>query len=171
MNPLVTVWTSITVTILSLFLSVQSFSQAADTGYVITNNHDTLWGRFKDDILSKKIKIYINGELKKFNVIELLGYKNGDEINKRFSNDKYMATLKRAGSINLWVIDVKGEYGFTQYFLEKDGVNCELNKRTWRTTIADWLKDYNCDSELLKNELRINKVEKIIEEYNACKKS
>jgi hypothetical protein len=82
-----------------------------------------------------------------------------------------MATLEKAGEINLWVIRVNGEHGFVQYFLEKDGVSCQLTKKTWKTTIADWLKDYNCDSELLKNELRINKVEKIIEEYNSCKRS
>ena len=76
-----------------LFTTLQSFSQSADSGYVITNNHDTLYGKFRDDILSKKVKIYINGELKKFDVTELIGYKKGDEINKRFSNDLYMATL------------------------------------------------------------------------------
>jgi hypothetical protein len=155
--------------ILFVLWGLQSFSQVADTGYVITNSQDTLWGSFKEDMLSKKVKIYINGELKKFDVTELLGYKKGNEINKRFSNDYYMATLEKAGKINLWVIDVRGEHGFVQYFLEKDGVSCQLTKKTWKTTIADWLKDYSCDSELLKNELRINKLEKIIEEYNSCK--
>lgn len=159
------------IAILLMLLTLQSFPQKADTGYVITNSQDTLWGTFKQDLLSKKIKIYINGELKKFNINELISYKKGNEINKRFSNRLFMATLEKEGPINLWAIRVIGPNDFTQIFLEKDGVSCELNKKNWKTTIAGWLKDYSCDSELLKNELRINKAEKIIEEYNSCKKS
>ena len=153
-----------------LFFTLQSLSQSTDSGYVITNNHDTLYGTFRDDILSKKIKIYINGELKKFDVTELLGYKKGDEINKRFSNDLYMATLEKPGKISIWVIEVNGQYGFIQYFLEKDGVGVELTTYNWNTFIADWLKDYDCDSELFKKKLTIKKFKKIIEAYNSCLK-
>jgi hypothetical protein len=63
------------IAVLFIFWGLQSLSQAADTGYVIMNNQDTLWGSFKEDMLSKKVKIYINGKLKKFDVTELLGYK------------------------------------------------------------------------------------------------
>jgi hypothetical protein len=155
--------------VLFVLFQLQSFSQNTDAGYVITNNNDTIRGTFKNDILSKKIKIIINGELKKFDVTELLGYVKGDEINKRFSNNLYMATLEKSGRINIWAIRVEGEgHDFNQFFLEKDGVSCELTRKTWKTTIADWLKDYDCNAELMKN-LSIKKFEKIIEEYNSCK--
>src|SRR5690349_17116501 len=116
-----------------LFLVLHGFSQSTDSGYVITNSHDTLYGTYREDILSKKIKFYINGELKKFSVTELLGYKRSEEINKRFTNNLYMATLEKTGPINLWTIRVKGQYGFNQYFLEKDGVGVELTKNSWKT--------------------------------------
>jgi len=103
-------------------------------------------------------------------VTELLGYKKGNEINKRFTNDLFMATLEKEGRINVWAIKVNGEFGFTQYFLEKDGVSCELTKKSWKTTILDWLKDYDCNADIMKD-LKINRFQKIIEEYNSCKKS
>lgn len=144
------------------------FSQSPDSGYVITNNRDTLWGKFKDDMMSKKVKIFINGELKKFDVTELLGYHKGDEIHKRFSNDLYMAELEIPGRINFYAIRVKGQYGFDQYFLEKDGKICEVNKHTLKTTIPDWLKDYTCDSPLIKDNKKFKHIEKVIKEYNRC---
>jgi hypothetical protein len=151
-----------------LLHTLDVFSQAPDSGYVITNNRDTIWRKFKDDMMSKKVKIIINGKLKKYEVTELLGYRKGSEINKRFTNDLYMAELEIAGRINFYGIHAKGEYGFDQYFVEKDGNSCEVDKRTLKTTITDWLKDYACDSPLLKEKVNFKNIEKIIKEYNRC---
>lgn len=145
-----------------------SFSQEENEGYVITNNHDTLWGTFKNDIMSKKIKIIINGELRKFDVVELLSFKKGEEIEKRFTNDLYMAKLEIQGKINFYAIRVKGQYGFDQFFVEKNGESCDVNTKKCKTIIEEWLKDYACDSELLKGEIKLKNIQKIIKEYNRC---
>lgn len=150
------------------FITATCFSQEADSGYIIKNNHDTLWGKFKDDMMSKKVKIYINGKLEKFDVTELIGYKKGNEINRRFSNDLYMATLETQGKINIWAIHTAGPYAFDQYFLEKNEQSIEVNGKAFKTTIPEWIKDYGCNSEIMSEKLNRSNFKKVIIEYNTC---
>jgi hypothetical protein len=153
-----------------LFVSTASFSQ----DFVVTIKSDTIFGDIK--LLSYDLldRVQVNANKKKanFTALQVRRVSLKGELYAPVKLDKSIRLMKvvRSGFLSLYAYRAPGQGSFDSRILQKIGLDAlEVPNIGFKKYVGDLVSDCPAVSERVANgELDRNKVETMIDEYNAC---
>ncbi len=153
--------------------ALTSFSQS---NYLVLSNGDTLIGESTliDNLNANVMKVQIKTADGKqfFNALEILEYHQDGKLYKpiKVYDIITIGELKSEGYLSLYYYKNKGEYQFSQGFLQKlNGESIILPNIGFKKIMADFLGDCpDISAQILERTLTSKHLDEIIDSYNEC---